>query len=220
MTTQRQQGTAFDPALAEPPVWQPLPTTGPVEASATDDPEVGADDPETAAVTSRGPYSSAPRRANSVTTLLLVSSMIALAGVAFATGRVTATGQSGTGQTTTSINGANGQNGVPNFAPNASGVPNFNFGGRGEGPNGAGGTVTGTVTSVTSTSITVTLANGQTETVALGLSTTYHTQAAGTSGDVTQGSTVTIRTTGSGGDAAVASAGTTTRTATDVTVTK
>jgi hypothetical protein len=219
MTTQNEQGIAFDPALAAPTVWQPLPTTGPVEASAADDPSAAADDPS-ADVDPRGSYPRAPRRANSVTALLLVSTMIALVGVAFAVGRVTATGQSGTGQTTTGINGANGQNGVPNFAPNASGAPNFDFGGREGGPNALGATVTGTVTSVTSTSITVQLANGQTETVALGSSTTYHTQAVGTSSDVTQGSTVTIKTTATGA-AAVASAGTTTtRTATDVTVTK
>jgi hypothetical protein len=219
MTTTQDQGSATPLEPVEPPVWQPLPVAEPVDTAAADDQAAGAE--PAAAIAPRVGHARVARRANSVTVLLLVSSMIALAGVAFAAGRVTATGQSGTGQTTTGItgiNGANGQNGVPNFGPGASGLPNFDLGGGGDGgrdggPGGLGGTVTGTVASVTSTSITVQLANGQTETVAIGSSTTYHTQSVGTGSDVTQGSTVTIRT--------AASAGTTTaRTATDVTVAK
>jgi hypothetical protein len=220
MTTSNDMGVATQQGADEPPVWQPLPVTEPVNASTADDPATGTVYDPVAASAPRAGRSKLARRANSVTGLLLVSTMIAFAGVAFAAGRVTATGQSGTGQTTNGIGGANGQNGVPNFVPNASGVPNFDLGGRDRGLNGPGGTLTGTVTSVTSTSITVQLADGQTTTVALGSSTTYHTQAAGNSSDVTQGSTVTIRTTGTDGAAAVASAGATTRTATDVTVTK
>jgi hypothetical protein len=220
MTTSNDMGVATQPGADEPPVWQPLPVTEPVNASTADDPATGTVYEPVAASAPRAGRSKVARRANSVTGLLLVSTMVALGGVAFAAGRVTATGQSGTGQTTTGINGANGQNGVPNFGPNASGVPNLELGGRDGGLNGPGGTVTGTVTSVTSTSITVQLADGQTATVALGSSTTYHTQTAATNSDVTQGSTVTIRTTGDDRAAAVASAGTTTRTATDVTVTK
>ena len=223
MTTSNDMGVASQPGADRPPVWQPLPVTEPVEESTASDPATdSAYEPPAEPATSapRAGRSNVGRRANSVTGLLLVSTMIALGGVAFAAGRVTATGQSGTGQTTTGINGANGQNGVPNFGPNASGAPNLDFGGRDGGLNGPGGTVTGTVTSVTSTSITVQLADGQTTTVALGSSTTYHTQTAATNSDVTQGSTVTIKTTGSDRAAAVASAGATTRTATDVTVTK
>lgn len=220
MTTSHDTGAASQPGTVAPPVWQPLPATERVDESAAED---LAGEPSTEPVAgfmSGGSRPGVARRANSVTTLLLVSTMIALGGVAFAAGRVTATGQSGTGQTTTGINGAGGQDGVPNLGPNASGVPNLDFGGRDGGLNGPGGTVTGTVTSVTSTSITVQLADGQTVTVALGSATAYHVQTAGTSSSVTTGSTVTIRTTGSDRAAAVASAGTTTRTATDVTVTK
>jgi hypothetical protein len=220
MTTSNDMGVAPQPGADEPPVWQPLPVAEPVETSTAEDPATGIAYEQVVVSASRAGSSKVARRANSVTGLLLVSTMIALAGVAFAAGRVTATGQSGTGQTTNGIGGANGQNGVPNFVPNASGVPNFDLGGRDRGLNGPGGTVTGTVTGVTSTSITVQLADGQTTTVAIGSSTTYHTQTAGNSGDVTQGSTVTIRTTGTEGAAAVASAGATTRTATDVTVTR
>jgi hypothetical protein len=220
MTISHDTGAAPQPGTVAPPVWQPLPVTEPGDEPAAGDLSAEPSTEPVADFTPRGSRPAVARRANSVTTLLLVSTMIALGGVAFAAGRVTATGQSGTGQTTTGINGANGQNGVPNFGPNASGVPNLDFGGRDGGLNGPGGTVTGTVTSVTSTSITVQLADGQTVTVALGSSTAYHVQTAGTSSDVTQGSTVTIRTTGTDRAAAVASAGTTTRTATDVTVAK
>jgi hypothetical protein len=211
MTTPFEQGTVHQPAAEEPPVWQPLPPAEPIAAD---------DVPAPAAPVSPRPHSARPtRRSSSVTALLLISAMVALGGVAFAVGRTTSTGQSGTGQTTN--NAANGLGG-PGFGPNASGLPNFDLGGR-DGGFGGTATITGTVLSVTSTSITVQLADGQTVTVATGSSTTYHAQTAATSSDVTTGAAVTIKTDSTGSNTGSASAssspGITTRTATDVTIT-
>jgi hypothetical protein len=216
MKTPIDQGAVLQPPAAEPPVWQPLP---PAEPIATDDVLVPA-----APAIPRPHYDRPTRRSSSVTALLLISAMITLGGVAFAVGRATSTGQSGTGQTTNNAaNGLGGQNGA-GFGPNASGLPNFDLGGR-DGGFGGAATITGTVVSVTSTSITVQLADGQTVTVATGSSTTYHAKTAATSSDVTSGAAVTITTTNgtasnTGSASASASPGTTTtRTATDITIT-
>ena len=221
------QGTALQLENMEPPIWQPLPPSVPIAAA--DDGQVEDGDAEAGAAlaaavepavhaTRRAPA----RRANSVTALLVIGAMVALGGVSFAVGRVTSTGQSGTGQTSTGANGLAGQNGGPGIGPNASGAPEFDLGGR-DGGFGGAATMSGAVVGVTSTSITVQLADGQTVTVATGSSTTYHAQTAATSIDVTTGATVTIKTTAgttaSGTASASASPATTTRTATDVTIT-
>jgi hypothetical protein len=148
------------------------------------------------------------RRSNSVTAMLAISALIAVGGVGFAVGRLAS---SSTATTGTNTNG--GFNGAPRA--DASGLP---ADGRGF---GLASTVSGTVVSVGTDSFTVKLASGQTVTIATGSSTTYHAQTAGSSTDLTAGSTVLVQTTG--GDAAPgasASPGTsTTRTATDVTIT-
>ena len=223
MTMPVEQGPLSQPADAGAPVWQPQAAA--VEPAAPIDDAVSAGDApiaQKANAARRAPT----RRTSSVTVLLVISAMVALGGVAFAVGRVTSTGQSGTGQTTNGgVNGPNGQNGLPGIGANASGNPNLAIGGR-DGGFGGAATISGTVVAVTADSITVRLADGQTVTVATGSSTTYHAQTAATSSDVTQGATVTIKTTGGGslgnpGSAsASASPGTAgTRTATDVTIT-
>jgi hypothetical protein len=145
-----------------------------------------------------------------------VGALIAVGGVGFAVGHNLGSG----GGSDAAANGQNGfrQNGSFNpgqFGPNASGAPDRAFG---------GGSVTGTVESVTADSMTVKLANGQTVTVAIGPSTTYHSQTSASSSQVTTGSTVIVQTTNgttASDPAAAASPGTggTNRTATDVTVT-
>ena len=222
MTSPTMQGPLPQPADSAAPVWQPEPAAAEAVAPIDDVTLVSDAVPAERPHAARRPPA---RRANSVTVLLIVSAMVALGGVAFAVGRVTATGQSGTGQTTVNgANGAPGANGLPAFGPNASGQPELGFGGRDGGLGGAA-TISGTVVSVTSSSITVQLANGQTVTVATGSSTTYHAQTAATSSDVTQGATVAVKTSGSGivtnqGSSASASPGTAgTLTATDVTIT-
>jgi hypothetical protein len=212
----------------EPPVWQPPALATDASGAPPHDPTVPGptgpgpvvDAPAASAfglpeAARRGPAAiGAPRRATSTTVLLLAATMIAIAGVSFATGRVTATGQTGTGSTNFArTGGVPGQNGIPGVGALPSGAPALGFG-RGEDGGAFGSaTVTGTVVSVTSTSITIQLTDGRTETIAIGSSTSYYTQAAASSGAVTTGSKVIVQT-GSTGSTAGG-----TRTATSVTVT-
>jgi hypothetical protein len=150
------------------------------------------------------------RRAGSVTGLLAVAALVAVGGVAFAIGH--ATGGGGTGSNP-SGDGNPGQ-----VAPNGSFVPNGSFlpGGPGRGSV----SISGTVVSVSADSITLKLSTGETVTIAINSSTTYHSQTAVTSSDVTAGETVSVET--SGGEVAPgasASGQTGNRTATDVTIT-
>jgi hypothetical protein len=153
------------------------------------------------------------RRSGSTPVLLAIGAIIAIGGLGFAVGHLTGSGGSGTA-TQDNANGApfGGQ-----FGPGASGRPDF------AGGIGGGFTVTGTVVSVSADSMVVKLADGSTTTIAIGTSTTYHSQTSASSADVTAGDTVSVQTSGGGPNGQVASASsspsTTTRTATDVTIT-
>jgi hypothetical protein len=157
------------------------------------------------------------RRAGSTTALLVISALVAIGGVGFAVGRVTG----GTGTDTSSVSD---QNGLAGLGADASGRPGFGAGGPGIGLTSGTATVSGTVVSATSDAMTIQLASGQTVTLAIGSSTTYHNQASANSADVATGATVIVQTSGGSGVSASASAspgiGTGgTRTATDVTIT-
>jgi hypothetical protein len=235
MTTPKEFGSDPQAAAGEAPVWQPQPRMADPETMAVD---AGAFDaagsgdgevhvaPAEAGIPMAMPARQAmpeslrrTRRAGSTTMLLVISALIALGGVGFAVGRATS---NGTGTNTTNDTGANGvPNGFPG-GPGASGNPNF--GGLGGGLTSGSATISGTVVSATADSLTLQVANGQTVTLAIGSSTTYHSQAAASSTDLAAGKTVTVQTSGSvagaGSASAGASAGTTgTRTATDVTIT-
>jgi hypothetical protein len=189
---------------AEPPVWD---ASASPAASVEAEPQEGGE----AKPAARTPLKAGPRRTNSVSILLAISALIAIGGISFAVGRVTTSSGTGTG----TQNGAAGQ-----FGPNASGLPGgFNGDGRGLGDRTA--TISGTVVVVAADSITVKLADGSTVTVATGSSTTYHNQTSGSSTDLAAGQTVQVQTSGGSNQlpGASASAATTTRTATDVTIT-
>ena len=231
MTKPLTTGNLLQSESMAPPVWQPQPRVEPIDQAE----EVPAEEPEgddAATELAIEPRSHAARRAparraNSVTALLVISAMVALGGVAFAVGRVTSTGQSGTGQAAAGVaNGQNDQIGVSGFGPNASGAPGLALAGRAGGFGGGSGTISGTVMSVTPGSITIQESTGQTVTVSTGSSTAYNTQVAAASSDVTTGATVLIQTTttsaaaAAGSPSASASPGTTiARTATSVTIT-
>jgi hypothetical protein len=126
--------------------------------------------------------------------LLAAAGVVAIAGIAFAAGRLTAPAAAAAG------NGSTGGGRFGGF-PGASFVPGQGFPGRG-GPNGQAGafgaltgggiSLQGQVTAVSSTSITVKLANGSDVTVPLDSSTTYHQANAATSSAVTVGTTVDV----------------------------
>ena len=138
--------------------------------------------------------------------------VLAIAGVAFAVGRVTAP---------PTVSAGNFPNGGGQF---------FNGNGNGNGGNGQGGpggflaaggiTLEGTVESVTDTTLTLKTASGRTIQIALNGSTTYHAQSDASATDVTSGSTVLVRVNGfrAGGPDASIAPGNGGQTATDVTV--
>jgi hypothetical protein len=120
--------------------------------------------------------------------LLGVALVFAIGGVAFAIGRSTAPAAAATvrgnfpGGFTPGANGPTGS-----FTPGANGG-GF-FGGRG----GGGLAISGTVKSVDGDKLTITTGNGQDVTLTTGDSTTYHTQAAASSSDVTNGAKVSVQ---------------------------
>jgi hypothetical protein len=132
----------------------------------------------------------AARGAGSV--LLALAALVAVGGVTFAVGRLTAPAAAAT--TRGSGNGA-GSGAFP-------GGQGFGRQGGPAGFAGAGGlTIRGTVTETTPSGITVRLANGTTITIPTDGSTTYHRQAAASSGDVASGSQVLVELGGGQGAA-------------------
>jgi len=155
---------------------------------------------------------------------LALALMVAVGGVAFGFGHITAPASTsaaaggfargGFGAGTTGVAGATGSAGA-------------RFGG------GSAVTIQGTVTAVSATGVTITTATGLTLQVATDGTTTYHQQAAGASSDVTVGKTVQVQLAGVGGrpagtsgasgssgasGTAPAAAGSTTGTAKDITI--
>jgi hypothetical protein len=127
---------------------------------------------------------------------LAAAVLVATAGVAFALGRTTAPASASTAR----FNG-----GVGAFGPNASFAPGGNDGTRGEGgfagrggfgALGGGLSVEGTVESVSADSITIKTQSGQSITIGLDSSTTYHQQSAASASDVQTGKTVILDVSG------------------------
>lgn len=137
-----------------------------------------------------GPRRSAPW----VGVVLGAALVLAVGGVAFAAGRLSA------GSATQGALGAGGTG----TRSGVGSLPGGQLPG-GQGPGGFGGddlgrerafrgpAIQGTVTGATADSITLRTLNGQTITISLGGSTTYHRETAASAGDVKTGSTVAIR---------------------------
>jgi hypothetical protein len=117
---------------------------------------------------------------------------VAIGGVAFAAGRMTAPAAAAAG----------GPNGGPNggrffgngYFPGGGAFPGDRNGQGGPGGRTFGGaSIQGTVTAVTADSITIKTASGQEITIALDSTTTYHQQTSATASDVKTGGTVIVR---------------------------
>jgi hypothetical protein len=126
--------------------------------------------------------------ASAGTLAFVVAVVVAAAGLGFAGGRLSAPAAA----TTARGNFPNGGNFAGgSFNPNASGNP-----GRGGASafGGGGGNVSidGQVTAVANGSITIQTANGQSVTLQVPSTATYHAQAPATSSDVTVGSNVQV----------------------------
>jgi hypothetical protein len=130
------------------------------------------------------------KRDSSTMILLLIAGMVAIGGIAFAAGRVTA-------PTAAAAAVPSGALGFGNF-PRGSLAPGqtFNPGGglgRGGVGGGLGGGVTGTVQSISGSTLTLLLSTGSTVTIDLSGSTTYHNETAGSSSDVKVGTKVQVQ---------------------------
>jgi hypothetical protein len=115
------------------------------------------------------------------TSLLMgLAAAIAIGGIAFAAGRLTAPAAEAT------TGGGTGQaRGAGQFGGNGQGFP-----GRGDGFGGI--SLKGTVSAVSADSLTLKLASGTEVTIPLSSSTTYHTAAASSADAVTVGSEVSV----------------------------
>lgn len=159
-------------------------------------------------------FAPSAKRAGSARLLNVVLGLavvLAIGGVAFAAGRLTAPaptnpfGAGGPGQFNGGNRGTNGQGGPGGFLGGGGGI-----------------TLEGTVESVSGTTLTLKTANGQTIQIALNGSTTYHAQSDASASEVTTGGTVRVEVSGFRGGGPGASfnpnGGATSQTASDVTV--
>lgn len=154
--------------------------------------------------------------------VLALAALVAVGGLAFAGGRATAPASSTSNGTRGGFAGANGYGPTGSFTPGA-------FAGR-------GGTITGTVSAVDGSKLTITTAAGSTVVVDTA-SAAFHKQATASASDVTTGTTVQVSVAGGGfpggapgqpaasggpaasGAPAPAASGSTTLTASEVTIT-
>jgi hypothetical protein len=130
--------------------------------------------------------------------LLGVGLLIAVGGVTFAIGRVTAPAAAAA----TTRGFGNGGLGNGGLGAGGTGAGGTGAGGAGFGRGGGFGgavLVSGTVDSVTGTTMTLKEANGTTVTVSLAGTTTYHAQAAATAADLTAGKQVEVQVDVAGG---------------------
>lgn len=152
------------------------------------------------------------RRDRGTQLLLLVAVLVAVAGLAFAGGRLTAPAPASAANRT--------------FGNGASGGFGAGAGGTGAGGAGAGAGIgrgfaagiQGTVVSVNGSTMDVKLTSGTTVTVNLDPSTTYHTQVAADAGAVKTGGQVIVQIQRTAGATPAPSGAPRTLTATSVTV--
>jgi hypothetical protein len=133
-----------------------------------------------------GPPAVRPRKSGGrwLNLLFGVAALVAVAGVAFAVGRSTAPVQATTGL-------PNGGLGTAGQVPTGSFAPGGGFGGA--------MVLSGTVASIDGSTLTLTTGDGQTVTVDLSASPTYHAQTAASAASVTPGTSTKITVAGGAG---------------------
>jgi hypothetical protein len=120
--------------------------------------------------------------------LLIIAALVAVGGIGFAFGHLTAPSASANALAT----GGRGGFARPSLAPGQT----FNagqFGGGRGALGGIAGGVSGTVQSVSGSAITIQEANGTSVTIDLSGNTTYHSAAPASSGDIKVGTSVTVQ---------------------------
>lgn len=121
--------------------------------------------------------------------LLVVAAMVAIGGIGFALGHLTAPGATAAANPT-------GRAGFGRNFPSLAPGQTFNssqFGGGRGGLGGVAGGVTGTVQSITGSTITIQEANGTSVTIDLSGNTTYHNETSAQAGDVKVGTGVVVQ---------------------------
>jgi hypothetical protein len=127
-----------------------------------------------------------PRR-NRLDLLLALAAVVAIGGVAFAAGRMTAPASSPFGGTARGTFGANGLAGQDTNRTGGAGA----FGGANR--LGAAAAIKGQVVAITADQLTLKLATGQTVQIALAPTTVFHQEATAASADVATGRTVLVQ---------------------------
>jgi hypothetical protein len=183
-----------DPAKVSPPD-RPQP---PASAS--------VDHPQPTASAAPVPVPIAPKKRGLLDYVLAGALVLAIGGVAFAAGRLTAPaaaagGGPGTGGFVPVGPGASGDPGTGGFVPpDGSFDPGAGGFGPGGGRGGFGGglSIEGVVTSVDGSSLVIETTDGTQTTVTLDGDTTYHASTATDAGQVATGDDVTVRVSGGG----------------------
>jgi hypothetical protein len=166
---------------------EPTPVTGtPPQAQATTAPNAAA--PASATEPAPTVVPVRPARRDPLPIVLALAALVAVGGVSFAVGRVSA--PQAAAQT-----GLPGAAGLPGGGQRGQGLPG-NGQGNGFGNLGralGGLAIRGTVTAVAADHITIRLDSGQTVDIPTGTDTTYHRQAAATATDVAAGTAVIVQ---------------------------
>jgi hypothetical protein len=214
--TTPQPATPPQPAFAPPPAVAPQPPVqpqpgaewAPPTSPAYAPPPAGSGAPIPASTIDWGPAptmpvaaaaptlvkKSAPRRRDPITIVLGLAVLVAVGGVAFAAGRVTAPTPA-----VATRGGFFGGGGAGTGSGTGNGA-----GGGGNGGNGFGGgaagrftggavALSGTVTEIAADHITLQISGGGTITIPIDSSTQYHAQAAASASDVTTGAKVLVQ---------------------------
>jgi hypothetical protein len=127
--------------------------------------------------------------------LLMVAALVAVGGIGFALGHLTAPAASAAANATRGPGGFVGGRGFPSLAPGQTfDTSQFGAGaGARGGLGGVAGGVTGTVQSVSGSAITIQEANGSSVTIDISGTTTYHNETSAQSSDVKVGSGVVVQ---------------------------
>jgi hypothetical protein len=136
----------------------------------------------------------APKKQDRTTlALLFIAAFVAVGGIGFAFGHLTAPSATAAANPTGGARGGFGR-ALPSLAPGQTfDTSQFGGGAGGRGLGGVSGGVSGTVQSISANSITVQLANGTTQTIDISGTTTYHSAAAASSTDIKVGTSVTVQ---------------------------
>jgi hypothetical protein len=139
-----------------------------------------------------------PKQDRKTVILLFVAALIAVGGIGFALGHVTAPGTTGAANPSGGPGGFGGfgQGGIPSLAPGQT-FNSSQFGGApGNGAGIAGGVtggISGTVQSINGSTMTIQEANGTSVTVDLSGNTTYHGETPASPSAVQVGTSVTVQ---------------------------